>query len=76
MTEGGDPMKISLNVIVKGNIDSLALYNEIKQYGVSVIELYDQTFVYGELESSTNANDKIIEACRRYGECEYEIRAI
>mgnify|MGYP003300794604 CR=1 FL=1 len=69
-------MKISLDVIVKGNIDSLALYNEIKNYGVSVLELYDQTFVYGEIDSTTDASEKIIEACKKYGECEYEVRAI
>ena len=69
-------MKISIEVVIEGNIDALALYNEIKKYGVSVLELYDQTFVYGEVDSSTDASDKIIEACKKYGECEYEVRAI
>lgn len=63
--------KMSVLVTIPGAIDSLELYEDIKQYGASVTDMGDKTLVLVTIDIRENAIEHILAACHKYNpDCE------
>ena len=64
-------MNISLFVEVKGNIDSLMLWDMIKDYKLNLTALEDKTWIYGE--TNYTIAGKVISKCALFGNTKAEL---
>lgn len=65
---------VYVNVTIKGQIDSKALWEDVKGYDVNVTDLGEFTSVYGK--TSMYDSMFIIDICRKYGDITSEVTAI
>ena len=64
-------MKINLFVEIKGEIDSLMLWELIKEYKLNLTDVITKTWVYGETDYMTAG--KVISKCALFGDLTAEI---
>lgn len=64
-------MKISMFVEIKGEIDTLMLWELIKDYKLNLTSVDDKTWVYGETDFMSAG--KIISKCALFGDLTAEI---
>ena len=55
-------------ITIKGNIDSLALYAEVKRYQMNVLDLEDRCYVYGSIDIREPLIEYILKICYKYGQ--------
>ena len=55
-------------ITIKGNIDSLALYSEVKHYQMNVLDLEDRCYVYGTIDTREPLIEYILKICYKYGQ--------
>lgn len=55
-------------ITIKGNIDSLALYYELKPYQMNVLDLEDRCYVYGTIDAREPLIEYILKICYKYGQ--------
>ena len=55
-------------ITIKGNIDSLALYAEVKRYQMNVLDLEDRCYVYGTIDIREPLIEYILKICYKYGQ--------
>lgn len=56
-----------LYITIKGNIDSFALYAEVKRYQMCVLDLEDRCYVYGTVDIREPIIEYILKICYKYG---------
>ena len=64
-------MRIKLFVEIKGNIDSLMLWELIKDYKMNLTDVGDKTWVYGDV--SYLVAGKVISKCALFGDIKAEL---
>ena len=57
-------------VVIEGQIDSKALYDELRRFGMSVTDLAKMCYVYGTIDLAEPATQYILEICSKYGALE------
>lgn len=55
-------------ITIKGNIDTLALYAEVKRYQMNVLDLEDRCYVYGTIDIREPLIEYILKICYKYGQ--------
>ena len=65
-------MKAHIWLEIQGKIDSMALWEQIKRYGVNVTDLCQKTLVYGEVDFITAGT--IISICSMHGDIEATVK--
>lgn len=65
--------KMVISVIVNGDIDSDALYKELKDYGMNVTNAGDKTYVNGIVDAREPIVIPILEKCNKYGTCDTSV---
>ena len=65
---------VYVNVTIKGQIDSKALWDDVKDYDVNVTDMIQFTAVYGKV--SMYDSMFIIDICRKYGDITSEVTSI
>lgn len=68
--------KMTVFITVKGKINSLELYERIKDYGANVTDLIDKTYVYAIIDIKEDAIEHILTICDEYGECDVEAHRV
>ena len=64
-------MKIKLFVEIKGNIDSLILWELIKDYKMNLTDVVDKSWVYGDADPLVAA--KVVSICALFGDIKAEL---
>ena len=65
---------VYVNVTIQGQIDSKALWEDVKDYDVNVTDMIQFTAVYGKV--SMYDSMFIIDICRKYGDITTEVTSI
>lgn len=65
---------VYVNVTIQGQIDSKALWDDVKDYDVNVTDMIQFTAVYGKV--SMYDSMFIIDICRKYGDITTEVTSI
>lgn len=63
-------------ITIIGNIDSLALYAEVKRYQMNVLDLEDRCYVYGKIDVREPIIEYILKICYRYGSCRVDLEDV
>ena len=61
-------MKMSLYITITQRIDSRKLYEELRRFGVNVLDLGEKTMVYLPIDIDTPGIECIISTCAKYGD--------
>ena len=59
--------------ITGDNIDSRALYAEVKRYQMNVLDLETRVFVYGIVDIREPIIEYILKICYNYGSCRVDL---
>ena len=66
--------QMEILVMIHGVTNHKALYGEVSDYGMNVIDVGDENWVHGKLDIMDTRLGDIIEICKKYGQCEYELK--
>lgn len=74
-------MKMRVDLIIKGEIDSKKLYRELAEYepliqDLCVTDLVKETFVSASVNLTEFDVDRIIRICRSYGPCDVDVESL
>jgi hypothetical protein len=68
--------KMSVSIIVNGCVESRELYEELKTYGLNVIDIGNKALVYATIDIRDPDIESILQICKKYGDCEVEAHPV
>lgn len=61
-------MRMSLYITINAKIDSRKLYDELRQFGINVLDLGEKTIAYLPIDIGYSEIERIIFICSKYGD--------
>lgn len=70
-----------VDLIIKGEIDSKKLYNELREYeplveNLCVTDITKETYVSASVNLDETDVDRIVRTCRKYGPCDVDAEVL
>lgn len=67
--------KMELCITIKYALNSKWLYDDLKRFGLNVIDAGTETYVHGKINMPSNELADIVDICATHGECEIDLKA-
>lgn len=69
-------MHYTVDIIIKGQIESKQLYEELRCYEPCVTDIITETYVSANVDLTMPDIENIIAICKKYGDCDIEVRNV